>query len=79
MTAQDSRFKVYLSARGDFLRTPAGAIRFFDPRHDHWPDHFIFPAASGYLFIVGLTEVGRVTVSAKDSPNNKLGEQECSG
>jgi len=38
-----------------------GSTRFFDPRHDHWPDHFVFPAASGYLFIIGLSEIGRVT------------------
>jgi len=37
------------------------ATRFFDPRHDRWPDHFIFPGSSGYIFIVGATEVGRVT------------------
>ena len=37
------------------------ATRFFDPRYDRWPDHFVFPSASGYLFIVGVTEVGRAT------------------
>ncbi len=37
------------------------AIRFFDPRYDHWPRHFVYPAASGYIVIAGLTPVGRVT------------------
>ncbi len=37
------------------------AIRFFDPRYDHWPDHFIFMAASKHLIIVGKSEIGRVT------------------
>ncbi len=45
--------------------TGRNAIRFFDPRYDRWSDHFVFPAASGSLFIIGLTEVGRVTVSAQ--------------
>lgn len=44
--------------------TGQAAVRFFDPRHDRWSDHFVFPEASGYLFILGATEVGRVTVSA---------------
>jgi hypothetical protein len=38
--------------------------RFFDPRYDQWQDHFVFLPGSGYLFIVGATEVGRVTAGA---------------
>lgn len=37
------------------------AIRFFDPRSDRWPDHFVFPAATGHIAILGVTLVGRVT------------------
>jgi hypothetical protein len=33
--------------------------RLFDPRNDHWPEHFIL--AGRALFIVGLTDVGRAT------------------
>jgi hypothetical protein len=39
----------------------AEAVRFFDPRADRWPDHFVFLAGSGYIFIVGATDVGRTT------------------
>jgi 5-methylcytosine-specific restriction endonuclease McrA len=42
-------------------RSGRRAVRFFDPRHDRWPIHFIFPAAVGYLVIAGLTPIGRVT------------------
>jgi hypothetical protein len=37
------------------------AIRFFDPRHDRWQEHFVFLPGSGYLFIVGATAIGRIT------------------
>lgn len=34
--------------------------RLFNPRVDHWPDHFIF--VHEYLQIVGLTPIGQITV-----------------
>lgn len=37
------------------------AVRFFDPRYDRWPDHFVFLPGSDYIFIVGATEIGRAT------------------
>jgi len=36
--------------------------RVFDPRFDHWPDHFAFSSTKGYIVIVGLTAVGHETV-----------------
>ncbi len=50
-------------AKGKRVSHGAGrrATRFFDPRYDRWSDHFTFPSSSGYIFIVGATEVGRVT------------------
>ncbi len=38
-----------------------GAVRFFDPRHDYWPDHFTFLANSKYLYIEGVSLEGRAT------------------
>lgn len=35
--------------------------RFFDPRHDHWPDHFVFLAGNNYLYVVGASLEGRAT------------------
>ena len=35
--------------------------RFFDPRHDHWPDHFAFAIGSAYLFTEGISPEGRAT------------------
>lgn len=43
-------------------RVAHGRTRFFDPRHDHWPRHFMFPPASGYIVIAGATPVGHATV-----------------
>lgn len=37
------------------------AHRFFDPRHDVWPDHFVF--LHNYLIIVGVTPIGQATVA----------------
>ncbi len=34
--------------------------RFFDPRYDRWGDHFTF--FHTYLFIAGVTDMGRATV-----------------
>lgn len=50
-------------AKGERVAHGAGrrAIRFFDPRYDRWPRHFVFPPASGYIVIAGLTSIGRVT------------------
>jgi 5-methylcytosine-specific restriction endonuclease McrA len=40
-------------------RYAQGSVRIFDPRRDHWPDHFAF--VNHYLFIVGLTPIGMAT------------------
>lgn len=34
--------------------------RLFDPRRDRWPEHFAF--LHQYLFILGVTDIGRATV-----------------
>jgi len=36
--------------------------RLFDPRHDHWEEHFVF--LHNYLFIVGVSPVGEATEQA---------------
>jgi hypothetical protein len=36
------------------------SARLFDPRQDLWPEHFVF--VHRYLFIRGLTDIGRATV-----------------
>ncbi len=36
-------------------------VRFFDPRHDNWPDHFVFPPSSEYGVIIGVTPIGEAT------------------
>jgi hypothetical protein len=36
-------------------------VRFFDPRHDNWSDHFVFPPSSEYGVIIGVTPVGEAT------------------
>ncbi len=41
---------------------PRTHARVFDPRFDHWPNHFAFSPAKGYIVIVGLTAVGHETV-----------------
>ncbi len=38
-----------------------GATRFFDPRYDRWPDHFVFLPASAYLLIEGVSPEGKAT------------------
>jgi len=40
-------------------RIASQMIRLFDPRIDHWPDHFTF--MHHYLFIVGVTPLGVAT------------------
>lgn len=37
-------------------------VRLFNPRHQHWPEHFAWTAAGDQ--IVGLTATGRATVVA---------------
>lgn len=37
-------------------------VQLFDPRHQHWIDHFAWTAAGDE--IVGLTAIGRATVAA---------------
>lgn len=51
------------------------AVRFFDPRHDRWPDHFAFYNASRYLLLIGVTEIGRVTASANGLHFNEGGAE----
>jgi len=41
---------------------PRTHTRVFDPRFDHWPDHFAFSPTKGYIVIIGLTAVGYETV-----------------
>jgi len=43
----------------------------FDPRHDYWPDHFVF--VSHYLFIAGVTPVGLATEQALGLNRGGLG------
>jgi len=43
------------------LGTNQKTTRFFDPRHDHWLDHFTFLAGSKYLYIAGVSPEGRAT------------------
>ncbi len=50
-------------------------IRFFDLRHDRWTDHFIFPNSSGYIFIIGVSEVGRVTAGPRGLDFNAGGPE----
>lgn len=40
------------------------ATRIFDPRHDHWPDHFVFLDGSIYIYIVGVSAEGAATERA---------------
>ncbi len=37
-------------------------VRFFDPRYDDWPTHFAFDPTSEHSIIMGLTDIGKVTV-----------------
>ena len=41
---------------------PRTALRLFDPRFDHWPDHFAYSPTKGYGVILGLTSIGAETV-----------------
>ncbi len=42
-------------------RVAQGRTRFFDPRHDRWPRHFMFPPATGYIVIAGATPMGHAS------------------
>ncbi len=50
-------------AKGERVTGMAGDVltRFFDPRHDHWPDHFVFMEGNNYLYVVGASPEGRAT------------------
>jgi len=39
----------------------ARLVRLFDPRYDHWPEHFVFREDSRFLFIAGASPEGRAT------------------
>lgn len=43
------------------LASGRGATRFFDPRYDRWPDHFLFLPGSAYLLIEGASPEGKAT------------------
>ncbi len=43
-----------------------GPIRLFDPRHDHWPEHFVFMDGSRHPIIAGASPEGRATELALD-------------
>mgnify|MGYP001362519302 CR=1 FL=1 len=51
------------NAKGGRARLAKDA-RLFDPRYDHWPNHFAFLASSHYSVILGLTPIGQATVEA---------------
>lgn len=44
--------------------------RLFDPRQDVWPEHFVF--LHRYLFIRGLTDIGRATVEVLGLNDSRL-------
>lgn len=48
---------------GTFLDNPLNLIRFFNPRIDHWPDHFEI-LSSGLLR--AKTEIGEATIKILD-------------
>jgi len=50
-------------------------IRFFDPRHDSWPAHFVFAPASAYVVILGATSVGSVTAGPRGLGFNRGGPE----
>lgn len=50
-------------AKGGEERSPR-AQRLFDPRVDHWPDHFMFAQSKDYGVIVGVTRAGDETARA---------------
>jgi len=43
---------------------PYMSTRLFDPRYDHWPDHFEFSSTKGYGVILPRTIIGVYTVQA---------------
>jgi len=51
------------SAKGGRPR-PRSEPRLFDPRYDHWPEHFAFSPTKGYGVLVGLTPAGAATAHA---------------
>lgn len=53
------------NAKGGRSRSAARG-RLFDPRFDHWPDHFGFLASTHRGIIVGKTRIGLETVEALD-------------
>jgi len=52
-------------------RTELGGQRLFDPRRDHWREHFAF--AQDYLVVLGTTAVGRATEAALDLNSPRYG------
>ncbi len=51
------------NAKGGRQR-PRTDPRLFDPRFDHWPEHFAFSPTKGYGVILGITPIGAATVQA---------------
>jgi hypothetical protein len=52
-------------------KTHSTSTTSFRPRHDYWPDHFVF--VSHYLFIAGVTPVGLATEQALGLNHGGLG------
>ena len=58
---------------GSVLTTTGELVRFFNPRHDHWADHFKLDG----VVIKPLTHIGEVTVNILDFNNAEcLAERE---
>ena len=61
--------KRHVEAADNETRT---TVRLFDPRRDHWGDHFHVDADQG--LIIGITPVGRATVERLKMNSSTFGE-----
>jgi hypothetical protein len=62
------------AAKGQRVTGRAGGGRpgrLFDPRRDRWPDHFAF--VHRYLFVVGISRIGRITERALGLNDARVG------
>ena len=55
--------------------TGRAGSRFFDPRRDRWPDHFVFAGATRHLIILGVTVLGAVSAGPHGLDFNRGGAE----
>lgn len=61
------------TAKADHVASRSGRVRtrLFDPRRDHWQQHLSF--VHNYLFLVGVTDIGRTTEEVLGLNDSRLG------